>query len=73
MERLAMIIDVLTVTGATDVTLRYKQKDLCSLLGTQRTTLIASLDRLSDEEILDYDSNELLILDQQRLADYINK
>ena len=73
MERLAMIIDVLTVTGATDVTLRYKQKDLCSLLGTQRTTLIASLDRLSDEEILDYDSNELRILDQQCLADYINK
>lgn len=73
MERLAMIIDVLTVTGATDVTLRYKQKDLCSLLGTQRTTLIASLDRLSDEDILDYDSNELRILDQQRLADYIHK
>ena len=45
--------------GATDVTLRYKQKDLCTLLGTQRTTLIATLDKLSQQEILDYDSNEL--------------
>ena len=73
MERLAMLVDALSITGATDVTLRFKQKDLCALLGTQRTTLIASLDKLSDEEILDYDSNELHILDQQRLADLIRK
>ena len=73
MERLAMLVDALTITGATDVMLRYKQKDLCALLGTQRTTLIASLDKLSDEEILDYDSNELHILDQQRLTDLIRK
>lgn len=73
MERLAMLVDALTITGATDVMLRYKQKDLCALLGTQRTTLIASLDKLSDEDILDYDSNELHILDQQRLTDLIQK
>ena len=73
MERLAMLVDALSITGATDVTLRFKQKDLCALLGTQRTTLIASLDKLSDEEILDYDSNELHILDQQRLVDLIRK
>ena len=53
-ERLAMIVDALTVTGATDVAVRFKQKDLCVLLGTQRTTLIASLDKLADEDIVDY-------------------
>lgn len=72
-ERLAMLVDALSIAGAADVTLRFKQKDLCALLGTQRTTFIASLDKLSDEEILDYDSNELHILDQQRLADLIRK
>ena len=72
-ERLAMLVDALTIAGATDVTLRFKQKDLCALLGTQRTTLIASLEKLSDEDILDYDSNELHVLDQQRLADLIHK
>ena len=66
-ERLAMLVSVLTVTGATDVVLKYKQKDLCSLLGTQRTTLVAMLDKLSDMEILDYDSNEMRFLDQGRL------
>ena len=73
MERLAMLVDALTITGATDVMLRFKQRDLCALLGTQRTTLIASLDKLSDEDILDYDSNELHILDQQRLTGLIQK
>jgi len=62
-ERLAHLIDQLTITGATDVSLRYKQKDLCALLGTQRTTLIATLDKLGDQGVLTYDSNELQIVD----------
>lgn len=72
-ERLAMLMDTLVVAGATDVVLRFRQKDLCTLLGTQRTTLISSLDKLVDEEIIDYDSNELRILDQMKLAEYIHK
>ena len=66
-ERLAILVNNLVAPGATDVTLRYKQKDLCALLGTQRTTLIATLDRFSEEGILDYDSNELKLLDQEKL------
>ena len=72
-ERLAMIVDALTVTGATDVAVRFKQKDLCVLLGTQRTTLIASLDKLADEDIVDYTSNELRVLDLSRLAEFFHK
>ena len=72
-ERLAMIVDALTVTGATDVAVRFKQKDLCVLLGTQRTTLIASLDKLADEDIVDYTSKELRVLDLSRLAEFIHK
>ena len=43
------------------------------LLGTQRTTLIASLDKLADEDIVDYTSNELRVLDSSRLAEFIHK
>ncbi len=71
-ERLAMIVDSLTVTGSTDITLNYKQKDLCSLLGTQRTTLVATLDKLQEKDILEYDSNELRVLDYDGLLE-INK
>jgi CRP-like cAMP-binding protein len=69
-ERLAVLMDSLAVTGATDITLQYKQKDLCTMLGTQRTTLISTLDKLQDMEILEYDSNTMRILDLQRLLDY---
>lgn len=66
-ERLSILLEALVVPGATDIRLRYKQKDLCTLLCTQRTTLVSMLDKLSDNEILDYDSNELKVLDLKRL------
>ena len=70
-ERLAVLMDLLVVNGATDVSLRYKQKDLSALLGTQRTTLIASMDKLANQGLIDYDSNELRVLDIQGLIDLI--
>ena len=66
-ERLAMLVDALSISGATDIGLHFKQKDLCTLLGTQRTTLVSTLDKLSDQGILDYNSNELSILDLRAL------
>ena len=66
-ERLVNIVETLTLPGATDIGFRYKQKDLCALLGTQRTTLISMLNKLSEQDILDYDSNEMKILDLQGL------
>ncbi len=68
-ERLASIVETLAMPGAMDVSFRYKQKDLCALLGTQRTTLVAMLNRLSDQDILDYDSSEMKILDLQGLLE----
>ena len=50
--------------------LTYKQKDLCSFLGSQRTTIISTLDRLSDEGMVEYDSKELRFLDFNRLLGY---
>ena len=66
-ERLAMLVDMLAVSGATDICFRYRQRDLCLLLGTQRTTLMSTLDKLSEQGILDFDSNEITILDLEGL------
>ncbi len=71
-ERLAMMVDSLALPGAFDIEFHYKQKDFCVLLGTQRTTFIASLDKLSDMDIIDYDTNVLRILDARRLTDLLN-
>ena len=66
-ERLANLVDALAISGAKDISFLYKQKDLCALLGTQRTTLVAMLDKLSEMDILEYDSNKLTILDMEGL------
>lgn len=72
LERLMVLVDMLAVSGATDLKITYKQKDLCSLFGTQRTSLIAALDRLSDRGVLEYNSNELRILDPRALMEMSN-
>ena len=71
-ERLAILLDVLVMNGASDIELLYKQKDLCTLLGTQRTTIISTLDRLSDEGLVEYDSKEMRVLDYDGLLSRLN-
>ncbi len=66
-ERLAALVDIITVNGATDISFSYKQRDMCALLGIQRVTMISALERLSEMDILKYDTNGLSILDQQGL------
>lgn len=72
-ERIAMVVDTLASPGATDVALHFKQKDLCALLGTQRTTLISTLDKLSADGIIEYDSNELRVQDLAGLSALLSK
>ncbi len=72
-ERLAMLIDALMITGATDMVMKFKQKDLCTLLGTQRTTLMATLGRLADEGIIEFESNTLRIIDNYQLLNLLSK
>jgi len=66
-ERLSMLIDALTVSGATDLVMKFKQKDLCTLLGTQRTTLVSTLSKMAEDGILEFESNTLRIIDNYQL------
>ena len=68
-ERLSLLVDNLTLAGATDISLHFKQKDLCSLLGTQRTTLIATLSKLMEHGVITFDSNLMQIINPAGLAE----
>jgi len=68
-ERLSSLIDSVVMTGAEDIVLKYKQKDLCALLGTQRTTLVSTLDKLTENGLIEYDSNTLRVLDRDEMID----
>ena len=71
-ERLAMMLNMLVVNGATDISLTYKQKDLCAMLCTQRATIISAMDKLAEEGLLEYDSKQLNVLDFNGLINRIN-
>ena len=62
-ERIALIVSILTTQLSSDITISFLQKDLCTLLGTQRTTLIHALDILKDEGTIDYTTTQISILD----------
>jgi len=61
-ERLALMIGTLTQPQATNINLSFKQKDLCALLGAQRTTLIHTLDQLQAEGLITYTATSLTVL-----------
>ena len=62
-ERIALIVSILTTQLSSDITISFLQKDLCTLLGTQRTTLIHALDILKEEGTIDYTTTQISILD----------
>lgn len=62
-ERIALIVSILTTQLSSEVSFSFLQKDLCTLLGTQRATLIHALDNLQDEGTISYTTTQIRILD----------
>ena len=62
-ERLSLIVAIATSQFSQDVTISFLQKDLCTLLGTQRSTLVNALNSLHSSGIIDFDTNQIKVLD----------
>ena len=70
-ERIAFWIIALTQPSGTDITLTCKQRDLYSLFGVQRSSFIATLDKMREQGSIDYDTNEIRIISRKELLDRI--
>lgn len=66
-ERLAFVVLSLTHHGATDIRINYKQRDLCALISTQRTTLVSAVAKMQEEGILTLTPSEIIIPDRRCL------
>lgn len=64
-ERLALLLKTFTARTSTDVVLSFKQKDLCSLLSTQRNSLLSAMSALEQDELVVFTTNRLKIKDLQ--------
>ena len=71
-ERLAFIVTSLTQRGSKDVKIIYKQKDLCSILGVQRSSLINALTKMKEDGVIDYTLSEITVLDRNDLLDILH-
>lgn len=72
-ERLAREITDLTTKRSTDVKLHFRQKDMCTLLGTQRKSFITALDQLAADGLIEYTHNEISIKSVRALQEVFNK
>lgn len=71
-ERLAFFVVSLTRHGAKDIKITYKQKDLCTLLGIQRSSFINAMDRLKEIGVIDYSLSEIKITDRRAMLDMVH-
>lgn len=71
-ERLAFIITSLTQKGSKDIKLTYRQKDLCSILGVQRSSLMNALEHLRAEGVIEYSMSEINVNSREALLDILH-
>lgn len=73
-QRIAYWITSLTQRAAKDITLTARKRDLYSIFGVQRSSFFATLDKMKEEGIIDYDNgtDEIRVLSRDRLLTLLN-
>ena len=66
-ERIAFWVSALTQPGATGIRLRSRSRDLASLFGVQRSSLMATLDTMKTSGLITYTSGEIAVTDRAAL------
>ena len=71
-EGFAFFVVSLTQHNAKDIRLTYKQKDLCALLGIQRSSFINAMDKMKEMGVINYTLSEIEVLDRRILLDLVH-
>ena len=71
-ERLALMVEILTHRKGRNIRFCFKQKDMCQIFGSQRTSFINALTSLQDAGIISYNSSEIQIDDRDKLMEILN-
>lgn len=71
-ERLSFLILSLTHHGSTDIRITFKQKDLCSILGTQRSSFVSAITKMQEDGIIKFSLSEIEVNDRNMLLDILH-
>lgn len=72
-KRIAYWIVALTQTNGKDITLQCRQRDMYTVFGVPRQSLISALDRMSHDGIITYTSGEIKVLDRRLLIAILSR
>ena len=72
-ERLVRWVEPLAARAATDIVLQYTQRDLCTLLGVQRKALLAALEAMQTDGLVELAPRRIAITDLRRFINQLNK
>lgn len=71
-KRICYWIIALTQNNGRDIILECRHKDMYTVFGVPRQSLIAALDNLRQKGIIEYDANEVRVTDRRLLMDILN-
>ena len=66
-ERLAFIVLSVTQRGSRELKVEFRQKDMCAMLGVQRTSLMNSLNTLAKQGVITFTTSEISVIDRELL------
>jgi DNA-binding PadR family transcriptional regulator len=71
-QRLAYWIVALTQINGKDIVLECRQKDMYTVFGVPRQSLIAALDNLQKQGIIEYSPQMIKVLDRRSLVELLS-
>jgi hypothetical protein len=70
-ERIALWIICLTQPSATDIVLSCRQRDLYTVFGVQRSSLISALENMRNAGLIDFNPTEIIVRSRRAMLDLI--
>ena len=55
-----------------DIVMECRHRDLYTVFGVQRQSLLVALDTMKDEGIIDYEPNRILVPDRKKLLEVLD-
>jgi hypothetical protein len=73
-ERIVMLVSAFTSQKSDNITMTFRQRDLCRLLGARRPAFISALEYLLDKELIEMPDNTTIIVKSRKaLLQLLNK
>ena len=73
-ERIVMLVSAFTSQKSENITMTFRQRDLCRLLGARRPAFISALEYLLDKELIEMPDNTTIIVKSRKaLLQLLNK